>query len=191
MFPSSKMEEYIKPELSGIFWAKMVVKNRVLGSSGTHFMHTRVKNVLRVTEIFCIILILNILSSKYFAESFGAFFTLKFLSNTDTTFCTFWLFTRPWCNFSCKFSIIGLNSDLNFSCKVLSLHLRQEIFMFSCKVLFLEIGWFNFQENIVVLVRRLKFFSAGFCIFQLVTCGGEVIFHISSRKSNFEHMRRK
>ena len=41
-------------------------------------------------------------------------------------------------------------------------------------MLFLEIGWFNFQEKIVVLARRLKFFSAGFCIFRVVTCGGEV-----------------
>ena len=97
----------------------------------------------------------------------------------------------PWCNFSCKFSIIGLNSGLKFSCKVLSLYLRQEIFKFSCKVLFLEIGGFNFQENIVILVRRLKFFSAGFCIYGLVTCGGETIFHVLSGKSNFVHMRRK
>ena len=79
---------------------------------------------------------------------------------------------------------------MKFYCKVLSLYLREEIFIFSYKVLFLEIGWFNFQENIVVLVRRLKFFSAGFCIFQLVTCGGEVIFHILSWKSNFVHMRK-
>ena len=97
----------------------------------------------------------------------------------------------PWCNFSCKFSIIGFNSGLKFFCKVLSLYLRQEIFIFSCKVLFLEIGWFNFQENIVVLISRLKFFSERLCIFQLVTCGGEVIFNILSWKSNFVHMRRK
>ena len=44
----------------------------------------------------------------------------------------------PWCNFSCKFLIIGLNSGLRFSCKVLSLYLSQEILIFSCKVLFLE-----------------------------------------------------
>ena len=75
MFPSIKMEEYIAPELSGIFLAKMAAEYIVLGSLGTHFMHKRVKNVLRVTEMFCIILILNILSSKYFAESIGAFFT--------------------------------------------------------------------------------------------------------------------
>ena len=96
----------------------------------------------------------------------------------------------PWCNFSCKFSIIGLNSGLKFSCKVLSLYLRQ-ILIFSCKVLLLEMGWFNFQENIVVLVRHLKFFSAGLYIFQLVTCGGEVIFQILSWKSNFGNTRRK
>ena len=86
----------------------------------------------------------------------------------------------PWCNFSCKFSIIGLNSGLKFSCKVLGLYLRQEILIFLCKVLFLEIGWFNFQENIVVLVKHLKFFNAEFCMFQMVTFVGEVIFHILS-----------
>ena len=81
----------MEPELSGIFWAKMVAKNIVTGSSGTHFMRIRVKNVLRFTEMFCVILILNILSSKYFAEIFAAFFTLKFLSITGRNFCTFWL----------------------------------------------------------------------------------------------------
>ena len=157
----------------------MVAKNIVLGSPGIHFIHMRIKNILRVTEMFCIISNLNILSYKYFAESFGAFFTLKFSSNTGTNFAPFVFLRFPWCNFSCKFSIIGLNSGLKFSCKVLSLYLRQ-ILIFSCKVLFLEMGWFNFQENIVVLVRHLKFFSAGFYIFQLVTCGGEVIFQILS-----------
>ena len=43
MFSSIKMEEYMEPELSGIFWIKMVAKNIVLGSPGTHFMHMRVK----------------------------------------------------------------------------------------------------------------------------------------------------
>ena len=55
-------------------------------------MQMRVKNILKVTEMFCIILILNILSSKYFAESFGTFFTLKLSSNTGTNFCPFRLF---------------------------------------------------------------------------------------------------
>ena len=32
----------MEPELSGIFWVKMVAKNVVLGSSRTHFMHMRV-----------------------------------------------------------------------------------------------------------------------------------------------------
>ena len=189
MFPSIKMEEFVEPELSDIFWPKKVAKNIVLGSPGTHFMHMRVKHVLRVTEMFCIMLILNILSSKYFTESFGAFFTPKFSSNTGTNFCTFDCLRFPWCNFSCKFSILGLNSGLKFFCKVPSLYLRQEILMFSCKVLFL--GWFNFQANIVVLFRHLKFFSVGLCIFQLATCGGEVIFHILNWKSNFVHVRKK
>ena len=42
MFSSIKMEEYMEPELSGIFWVKMVAKNIVLGSPGTHFMCMRV-----------------------------------------------------------------------------------------------------------------------------------------------------
>ena len=42
MFPSIKMEEYMEPGLSGIFLVKMVDKNIVLGSSGTHFMDTGV-----------------------------------------------------------------------------------------------------------------------------------------------------
>ena len=62
-----------------------------------------------------------------------------------------WRFS--WCNFSSKFLIIGSNFGFKFSCKILSLYLRKEIFIFSCKVLFLEFGWFSFQERIVVLVR--------------------------------------
>ena len=125
---------------------------------------------------------------QIFAESFSHSSSHQILAQT---FSPFDCLRFPLCNFSCKFSIIGLNSGLKFSCKVISLYLRQEIFIFSCKVLFLEIGWFNFQENIVVLVRRLKFFSAGCCIFQPVTCGGEVIFHILRWKSNFVYMRKK
>ena len=45
MFLSITVEEYIKPDLSGIFWTKMVAKNIVLGSPGTHFMHIRVKGL--------------------------------------------------------------------------------------------------------------------------------------------------
>ena len=41
MFSSIKMEDYMKPELSGIFWVKMVAKNIVLGSPRTHFVHMR------------------------------------------------------------------------------------------------------------------------------------------------------
>ena len=43
MFCSIKLEEYVESELSGIFWVKVVTKNIVLGSLGTHFMHMRVK----------------------------------------------------------------------------------------------------------------------------------------------------
>ena len=42
MFSSIKMEEYMEPKLSGIFGVRMVAKNKVFGSTGTHFMHMRV-----------------------------------------------------------------------------------------------------------------------------------------------------
>ena len=41
-FSSIKMEEYVEPGLSDIFWVKMVAKNIVLESPGTHFMHIKV-----------------------------------------------------------------------------------------------------------------------------------------------------
>ena len=44
MFSSIKIEEYMESEFSGIFWVKLVTKNIVLGFSGTHFMHMRVKD---------------------------------------------------------------------------------------------------------------------------------------------------
>ena len=47
MFSSIKLEEYVESELSGIFWVKVVTKNIVLGSLGTHFMHMRVKGYHR------------------------------------------------------------------------------------------------------------------------------------------------
>ena len=137
MFSSINMEEHIERELSGVFLAKMVTKNIVLGTQGTHFMHMRVKNILRVTEMFYINLILNILSSKYFAESIGSFFTLTFSYNTGRKF----------------------------------LHLMIEYAFFGVTPL---------ASLQLVLVRCLKFFSAGFCIFQQDTCGGEVILHILS-----------
>ena len=47
MFPEVKMEEYIKPELSGILRVKIVAKIIVLGSTQTHFIHMRVKSSLK------------------------------------------------------------------------------------------------------------------------------------------------
>ena len=38
MFCSNKMEEYMEAEFSGIFWVKIVSKNVILVSPGTHFM---------------------------------------------------------------------------------------------------------------------------------------------------------
>ena len=43
MFSIIKMKEYMESERSEIFWAKMVARNILLGFSGTHFMHMRVK----------------------------------------------------------------------------------------------------------------------------------------------------
>ena len=50
MFSSTKMEEYMESEFSGIFWVKLIAKDIVLGSSGTHFMHRRVKVFLCLRE---------------------------------------------------------------------------------------------------------------------------------------------
>ena len=66
--------------------------------------------------MFCICWILHILPCKYFAESFGGFYILKFPSNTATNSWTSW-----------KFWVIGLNSG-----KFLSLYLGP----FPCKCRF-------------------------------------------------------
>ena len=42
-FSSIKIKEYMEPEVSGIFWAKMIAKNKVLGFTRTHFTHMRVE----------------------------------------------------------------------------------------------------------------------------------------------------
>ena len=49
----------------------------------------KIKNVIKITGMFFICLILHVLSGKYFEESFGAFFKLKFPSNAGTNFCFF------------------------------------------------------------------------------------------------------
>ena len=122
---------------------------------------------------FCIFWLPNILQKvlEHFSHSSSHLILAQIFAPFD---CLRFL----WCNFSCKFSIIALNSSLKFSCKVLSLYLSQEILIFSCQMLFLE-------------KDCTSFFSAGFCILQLVTCEGEVIFYILNWKSNFVHMRRK
>ena len=53
-------------------------------------------------------------------------------------FAPFHCLRVPLCNVSCKFTIIGLNYGLKFSCKVLSLYLSQKVLNFSCKVQLLE-----------------------------------------------------
>ena len=154
-------------------------------------MYIRVKNVLRITEMFCIILILNILSSKYFTANLWAFFTHKFSSNTGTISCKFWLFTLSLVWLLLQIFNHWLKFLFEIFLQSFSFYLIQEIFMYSCKVLFLEIDCFNFQENILLLIKRVNFFSAGFCISHLDTSGGEVRFYTLSWKSNFVHMRRK
>ena len=122
--------------------------------------------------MFCICLILHILSPKCSEESLGAFFTLKFTSNTGTNFCNFLLIKLPLCNFSCKFLIIGFKKVLvlKISCKGLSLYLSQEILIFSCKVEYLEID-------------ETCFSIAGFCIFQRASWGKRGYFsHFSAEK---------
>ena len=42
------MEEFMESEHSGIFQVELVTKNVVLGSSGTHFMHMKVKGKVAV-----------------------------------------------------------------------------------------------------------------------------------------------
>ena len=49
-----------------------------------YLMENLIFCAVRVTGMFSIYMVLHILSTKYFAETFKAFFTLKFPSNTDT-----------------------------------------------------------------------------------------------------------
>ena len=48
MFSRMKMKEFMESELSGIFLVKVVAKNTVFGSPGTHLMRMRVKIDLSV-----------------------------------------------------------------------------------------------------------------------------------------------
>ena len=110
--------------------------------------------------MFCICLILHILSSKYFTESFRAFSHSSSHLILAQIFAPFdWL----------RSDFIGLSSCVKFSCNVLSHYLVQETLIFSCKGKILE------KYGVCI-------FSAWFCIFQQVTCGGEVIFHIFKLK---------
>ena len=58
---------------------------------------------------------------------------------------------------------------MEFSKKILSLYLSQEILIFSKKGQLLE-------------KDGTCFFGVGFCLFLLVACGGDVIFHIFKLK---------
>ena len=47
MFSGMKMEEFMESEHSGIFRVELVTKDVMPGSSGTHFMHMRVKLIMK------------------------------------------------------------------------------------------------------------------------------------------------
>ena len=51
MFSGIKMEEYMEPELSGIFWVKIVAKKTVLRSPGTHFMYMMVNKGSKTLKV--------------------------------------------------------------------------------------------------------------------------------------------
>ena len=58
MFSGIKMEKFVESEHSGILRVELVTKNVVLGSSGTYFMHMRVKNdekcfLFHLKRFFC------------------------------------------------------------------------------------------------------------------------------------------
>ena len=50
MFSRIKMEEYMEPELYGTLSVKMDATYIVLGSLGTHFMHTRVNSTIWIIK---------------------------------------------------------------------------------------------------------------------------------------------
>ena len=109
---------------------------------------------------FCIFWRVNILQKVF--ENFSHFSSFPILAQI---FASFDCLRSFWCNLSWKFSVIDLNSGLKFSGKFISLYLGP----FSCKMQVLE-------------KDGACFFSAGFCIFQQVTCRGVVIFHIFKLK---------
>ena len=86
----------------------------------------------------------------------------------------------PWCNFSCKFSIIGSNSALKHSCKLYIGHyLTREILIFSYKVQFLENDETSFYCCIlyITIIQELLVKEWVFMHFQL--------------ENNFLHLGRK
>ena len=76
MLSSIKMEEYVEPELSGIFWIKMTCKNIMLGSLGTHFMHMRVKTLVHVYQLLITVVktsaLLDVANHRWYALQFPA-----------------------------------------------------------------------------------------------------------------------
>ena len=116
-----------------------------------------------ILSVFCIFCRVNIFQKVY--ENFSHFSPFLILAK---------IFAPFDCLHSWKFSVIDLNSGLKFSGKFISLYLGP----FSCKIQVLE-------------KDGACFFSAGFYIFQQVTCRGVVIFYIFKLKMNSLHMRRK
>ena len=104
-----------------------------------------------VSVWFCLFCFLNILQKvlEHFLRSSSHLILAQIFAPFD-------YLLSSWCNFSCKFSIIGLNSRLKFSCKVLSIYLSQEILIFSCKVQFLE------KYGACFLVQDFIYFNESF-----------------------------
>ena len=128
--------------------------------------------------MFCICLILLILSDRYFAEVLEHFSHSYSHLILTHVFAFFDCLCFSWRNFSGNFLVIGLNGGLKLPWEFLSVYLSQEILIFSCKVLFQE------KDGSFL-------FSVAFSIFELATCREEAIFRFLSWKSSFVHKNRK
>ena len=88
----------------------VVIEESSLGLGFSKKKLTDLKMSLGLLECFIFVWIWTIYLLNILKKVLGHFFTSKFPFNIGTNFCIFWLFKFPWCNFSCKFLIIGLNS---------------------------------------------------------------------------------
>ena len=115
---------------------------------------------------FCLFFLSNILQRvlEHFSPSLFHLILKQIFAVSDCLL-------SPWCNFCCKFPIICLNFGLKFSIKILIPYLSQNILILS-------------RTGLQVLeTHGTCFFSTRFSIFQRVTCGGEVLFHIFNLKN--------